>query len=164
MAIRMHRTTLFALTVFIWAGSGLRADDLLDRLTKATQRIAESAHTYTKERDCFSCHHQSLPVYALSMAAKVGVDVDESVYKVQDDHTDRFFWDRRSDLEMGKGVPGARSPQATLLLSLLFHRKRIPRASNRYLPIWISRSLMTTGPFGRCAVLPWREATSLRLP
>ena len=34
--------------------------------------IARSAKEYTGHRDCFSCHHQALPVVALS-PAKVGL-------------------------------------------------------------------------------------------
>ncbi|MFL2871602.1 MAG: hypothetical protein ACJZ8O_12750 [Pirellulaceae bacterium] len=92
--------------LLLLSSDNLTADELLDRLTRATKQIAVSSHTYTKERDCFSCHHQSLPVYALRMASHVGIEVDESVYQIQDEHTDRFFWDRREELEKGKGVPG----------------------------------------------------------
>ena len=115
MAIRIYRSTisrLFLLTLalsqalLLLSSSNLKADELLDRLTRATKQIAVSSRTYTNERDCFSCHHQSLPVYALRMASSVGIQVDESVYQLQDEHTDRFFWDRREELEKGKGVPG----------------------------------------------------------
>ena len=73
--------------LFLLPSNNLKADELLDRLTRATKKIAVSSHTYTNERDCFSCHHQSLPVYALRMASGVGIQVDESVYQLQDEHT-----------------------------------------------------------------------------
>ena len=39
-----------------------------EQVAKAAKLVAKSAGTYIEKRDCISCHHQSLPMWALGKA------------------------------------------------------------------------------------------------
>ncbi len=68
--------------------------------------LEESAFTYTEKRECFSCHHQTLPAVTLSLAHRRGYDVDTRRMAAQADHTLNYFGQRRDRLHKGDGVPG----------------------------------------------------------
>ncbi len=79
-------------------------------LNSAVQRsvalLEESAFAYTEKRECFSCHHQTLPAVTLSMARRRGYDVDARRMASQADFTLNYFGQRRDQLHKGEGVPG----------------------------------------------------------
>ncbi|MEX2118066.1 MAG: prenyltransferase/squalene oxidase repeat-containing protein [Pirellulales bacterium] len=68
--------------------------------------LAASAEEYTRQRDCFSCHHQTLPVMALALAGAHGLETDSAAARAQSEFTIRHFADRKESLVKGEGVPG----------------------------------------------------------
>ena len=86
-----------------------RADEpsrLRAAIAKALPLIATSATTYTEQRDCFSCHHQTLPALAWADVRRKGFDIDAAVSKKQADFTRDYFAARKEKLIAGEGVPG----------------------------------------------------------
>jgi N-acyl-D-amino-acid deacylase len=117
------RITLLLFT-FILTGwsTGARADDKTQSPRQAAEKglalIAASAKTYTEERKCFSCHHQSLPVFALRLAESCGLTVDRPAVRHQSEFTHRYFSERQADAAQGKSVPGGPYSAGYALLSL----------------------------------------------
>jgi N-acyl-D-amino-acid deacylase len=68
--------------------------------------VQRSAVTYTQKRECFSCHHQTLPAVTLSLARQRGYDVDAEQMAAQANFTLKYFGGRRDRLLKGDGVPG----------------------------------------------------------
>src|SRR5687768_17267776 len=68
--------------------------------------LQTSAATYTENRDCFSCHHQSLVQMTLATVRSAGVAVNDKAAKEQTEFTLKYFAERKEKLLTGKGVPG----------------------------------------------------------
>jgi N-acyl-D-amino-acid deacylase len=88
------------------------AAEIVEPLTRdpALQRslvlLEKSAVTYTQKRECFSCHHQTLPAVTLSLARQRGFEVDAQRMADQAEFTLNYFGQRRDRLQKGDGVPG----------------------------------------------------------
>jgi ankyrin repeat protein len=52
-------------------------------LERALPLLQSSAQTWTRERKCFSCHHQGLGVTALAVVRERGLPVDESMFNAE---------------------------------------------------------------------------------
>jgi hypothetical protein len=68
--------------------------------------LESSATTYTEKRECFSCHHQTLPAVTLSSALQRGYSIDARRIAEQADFTLKYFGARADRLKKGDGVPG----------------------------------------------------------
>lgn len=73
---------------------------------KSIELVQKSATEYLNHRDCFSCHHQALPVLALSIARQNGFDVDQKVVKEQIQRTKTHFEKYKQQYLDGKGTGG----------------------------------------------------------
>jgi hypothetical protein len=56
-------------------------------IRKAIPLLEKGARGFAEQRDCFSCHHQTMPVVALATARGRGFEVDTKVIQEQVDHT-----------------------------------------------------------------------------
>ncbi|MEX2561557.1 MAG: hypothetical protein WD403_16655, partial [Pirellulales bacterium] len=52
-------------------------------IARSLALLAASAQEYTRQRDCFSCHHQTLPVMALALAGAHGLETDRAAARAQ---------------------------------------------------------------------------------
>lgn len=52
-------------------------------LQRAVKLVEHSTRVYREHRKCFSCHHQALPVLALTAARETGLAVDQDNYQQQ---------------------------------------------------------------------------------
>jgi N-acyl-D-amino-acid deacylase len=77
---------------------------------KAVERglaiVQKSAANYPKHRDCFSCHHQTLPMLAMITARDHGVKIDDNLLQEQAKFTHKSFEKSTADLKRGQGVGG----------------------------------------------------------
>ena len=64
------------------------------------------ADNYPNHRQCFSCHHQTLPVLAMVEGRKFGVAIDNEVLQSQVDFTYDSFNERVENMNQGKGIGG----------------------------------------------------------
>lgn len=77
--------------------------------------VQKGAKNYPKNRDCFSCHHQTLPMLAMHDASEAGISIDEVLMKDQVQFTRDLFEDRLDSITEGKSL-GGRSLTAGYLL------------------------------------------------
>jgi len=79
-------------------------------ITHAVERsillMEKSIAAYVEARDCFTCHHQALPIMTLSQARRSGFSVAQKTFTTQTRFTLEYFSDRQDRLPKGEGVPG----------------------------------------------------------
>ena len=85
---------------------------------KSLALLQKSAVEYTVHRKCFSCHHQAMPVLAMTTAKARGFKIDEKALQHQLEHTAGFVEKNREMYEMGKGTGGAADTAGYALLTL----------------------------------------------
>lgn len=73
---------------------------------KTLELLAWTSSVYVEQRDCFSCHHQTLPSLAMRQAQRNGHKVDLDEIKRQTEHTQQFFEKRKEKIAKGNSVPG----------------------------------------------------------
>ena len=103
---------IMAAMAFLLAFSGrffaqpANPDPVRAAATKGLTLLQKSAAEYTVHRKCFSCHHQALPILAMTTAKTRGFDIDEKELKRQLEHTATFLGKNRENYEKGKGQGG----------------------------------------------------------
>ncbi len=68
--------------------------------------VGDAAMRYPEHRQCFSCHHQTLPLLALVAGRCAGVAIDDNVLDAQTRFTHDFFAGKRVPLSEGKHIGG----------------------------------------------------------
>jgi N-acyl-D-amino-acid deacylase len=68
--------------------------------------VQKAAANYPKHRDCFSCHHQTLPMLAMVTARAHRIKIDEELLQAQAKFTHKSFENSIAELKKGKGVGG----------------------------------------------------------
>ncbi len=68
--------------------------------------VTRAASNWQKNKTCFSCHHQTLPMLAMQEAARAGFPLDKTWLKSQGDTTHRYFLERIEMLEEAERLPG----------------------------------------------------------
>ena len=86
--------------------------------TKSLKLLEKSAAKYTEHRECFSCHHQALPVLAFTTAKTRGFDVDEKGLAHQLQFTADFLAKNRDNYTKGKGQGGQADTAGYALFAL----------------------------------------------
>jgi squalene cyclase len=87
-------------------GGSPSPEEIRSAVERSLPLIARSAKEYTGHRDCFSCHHQAVPVVALSLAKERGFSVDASLLRAQMDHTEADLGTAAESYRKGEGQPG----------------------------------------------------------
>ncbi len=77
-----------------------------EAIERAVPLLQQSAATYIRERECFSCHHQALPSMAMTLAEKHGFPIDAKLAQGQLEFTRDYFQPRAEKLLQGTGVIG----------------------------------------------------------
>ena len=107
---RLHALILvflgLSLTEATRAGEITTQEDLRVAVTTGLALIQKAAANYPTHRECFSCHHQTLPMLALTVARTAAVPTDAALLPSQADFTLDSFADKRAEMEKGKGVGG----------------------------------------------------------
>ncbi|MDE2509384.1 MAG: hypothetical protein KGM43_19455 [Planctomycetota bacterium] len=75
-------------------------------ISKALPPIVKSVEEYPKHRDCFSCHHQAVPVFALTTARARGFDVKPETIAAAVEHTEADLRTELDAYKKGTGQPG----------------------------------------------------------
>jgi N-acyl-D-amino-acid deacylase len=104
----------------VFLHGSVRADSpasIKSAVEKALVRIEQGATNYTKQRQCFSCHHQALPIMGMSSAQKRGFPVSGETIKKQIDFSLKTF--RKKELvEKGQGIGGSNTTVLYALTTL----------------------------------------------
>lgn len=96
------------------AGAASAADGPAPDRTAAIRTAVErglplvqgAAKRYPSHRQCFSCHHQTLPMLAMVTARGHGFAIDEDLLQDQADFTLDSFRTHLADLKKGEGIGG----------------------------------------------------------
>src|SRR5438874_11738517 len=75
-------------------------------VTRALPLVQKAASNYPKHRDCFSCHHQTLPMLALATARDHRLPIDNKVLQTQAEFTHKWFQAQIENMKEGRGIGG----------------------------------------------------------
>ena len=84
----------------------IKQDEIAKSVARGLAIVQKSAANYPRHRDCFSCHHQTLPMLAMVTARQQGITIDEDLMLAQGKFTHKSFEKSISELRKGKGVGG----------------------------------------------------------
>lgn len=93
-------------------------DSIKAAASKALPLIEKSALTYMSHRQCFSCHHQALPVAALVEASKRGLEVQADSVPKLTRFSAKFLKGNEENYRKGQGQGGAADTAGYALLAL----------------------------------------------
>lgn len=88
------------------ADAGPTPDQVRATIARSLPLLQKSATEYTKQRQCFSCHHQALPLLALTTAQSRGFAVSAEVVEKQLRHTADVLAKNRDNYRKGQGTGG----------------------------------------------------------
>jgi len=86
--------------------SNFTPDRIRDAIGNSIPLLEKGSRGSADQRQCFTCHNQALPVFALVEAKKRGFDVDEDNLKRQLQHTATHLERGRQRYLLGKGQGG----------------------------------------------------------
>lgn len=81
-------------------------EQLADSVARGLKVVEHAARNYPKHRECFACHHQTVPLAAMRETRRIGLKVDEALFGDTLKFVRRYFMDRIEPLEEGRGIPG----------------------------------------------------------
>lgn len=90
--------------VAIW--SQQQPEEISEAVIAGLELVQGAAERYPDNRDCFSCHHQTLPMLAMVTARDRGFTIDAALLKDQAEFTREFYSGRIKAMRQGKGVGG----------------------------------------------------------
>ena len=68
--------------------------------------LERGAKAYPSNQTCFACHHQTLPMLAMTAARDAGLQFDAELFRTQRDFTRKNFDERKTRLAKGEHVGG----------------------------------------------------------
>jgi N-acyl-D-amino-acid deacylase len=79
---------------------------LRDSINHGLVILQKGARNYPSHRECFACHHQTLPLLGMTTAGAVGLPIDEPLQSEIVDFTQISFRDKIEKLQQGEGIGG----------------------------------------------------------
>ncbi len=77
-----------------------------DSVRRGLALVVRAASNWQKNKTCFSCHHQTLPMLAMTEATRAGLPPDAAWLQSQTETTHRYFEQRIGEMDKGEHVPG----------------------------------------------------------
>jgi N-acyl-D-amino-acid deacylase len=112
---------LLAIPALLFLVGPARADDSPDPIRaavdKGLRRIEQGSTNYLKHRQCFSCHHQAVPILSLTSARKRGFAVAKETIQRQIDFSLKTF-QKKEVIRKGQGIGGSNTTVAYALTAL----------------------------------------------
>lgn len=111
-------------TVFAQEGTRTKEKDaaptptIAQAVARSLPVVQKAAANYPKNRDCFSCHHQTLPMLAMVEARSRGDAINTDLLREQAEFTRDTFIGRHDALREGTGVGGRAMTVAYALWAL----------------------------------------------
>ena len=87
-------------------GKENNSSDVRNAVEGGLRIVQRGAQNYPNNRDCFSCHHQTLPMLAMHEASKAGITIDSELMKDQVQFIRDLFEDRLDSVTNGKSLGG----------------------------------------------------------
>src|SRR6266446_2608891 len=109
--IRPAMAAVIALTLFLGQSipaqsTSKPASESAAAVTRALPLVQKAAANYPKHRDCFSCHHQTLPMLALVTARDHRLPIDDKILETQGEFTHKWFQGQIENMNQGRGIGG----------------------------------------------------------
>ncbi len=161
MALQNTLLSIIALLLFnapwqtLWA-----QDDTRIAIERGLDLVQEAARRYPEHRDCFSCHHQTLPMLAMVAAREKGFQIDTVLLKEQAQFTHEFYTSRIKSVRNGNGV-GGRGMTAGYALWALDLAGQSPDDTTDALVQYLTKTQSETGQWKRQSTRPPLEATDI---
>lgn len=95
-----------ALVAAAAADDAIAPQELTDAITRGLAATQRAATRYPEYRECFSCHHQTLPMLAQQSAQARQVPIDQGQFAAQLKFTEKSFSKRLERLREGTGIGG----------------------------------------------------------
>jgi N-acyl-D-amino-acid deacylase len=127
----MTRIHLLATLLFGLAPVAGAADDSGPLVTKNTAReaverglriVQKPAASYPSHHSCFSCHHQTLPIFAMVEARERGGATDRDLLQAQADFCRKSFQELVESMVQGGGVGGGPIDERSFFIVLPLNR------------------------------------------
>lgn len=109
---------LLTLAVALGPEDGPRPEAIRGAVEKALPLIVKSLDEYPKHRDCFSCHHQAVPVLALTSARERGFAVESEPIEAAVELTENDLRSALESYKKGDGQGGGVTRAGYALLTL----------------------------------------------
>lgn len=77
-----------------------------DAVERGLQIVQKAAANYPKHRNCFSCHHQTLPMLAMVNAREAKISIDSELLQAQAEFSHQSFRERIEPMKEGRGIGG----------------------------------------------------------
>ena len=87
-------------------GKEKNSSDVRNAVEGGLRIVQRGAQNYPNNRDCFSCHHQTLPMLAMHEASEAGITIDSELMKDQVQFIRDLFEDRLDSVTNGKSLGG----------------------------------------------------------
>ncbi len=101
---------LFSLVMFFAVGACGAADGQRSHAQAAIARalvlIDRGARAYPSNQTCFACHHQTLPMLAMTSARDSGLPFDKALFEDLEQFTRKSFAQRQKRLAQGEHIGG----------------------------------------------------------
>jgi N-acyl-D-amino-acid deacylase len=118
----MRSSARFVLLIsLVAANHAARADEpaeLRGAIVRGLAVVERAAANYPSNRDCFSCHHQTLPMLAAVSARERGLASPDEMLATQAEFTHESFASRIDDLRQGRNIGGRAMTVSYGLLTL----------------------------------------------
>lgn len=117
---RFHHAFFWGLSALLCAdaSAGSSAPELRSATERGLTMVKGAASRWQQNKSCFSCHHQTLPMLAMTEAARAGFPLDTAWLKSQADTTHRYFSQRIDEMDGGEHIPGGAATTAYGLWAL----------------------------------------------
>ncbi len=102
----MKFSVLILAALSVPASTAEASDGVESAVRRGLARATRAASDWQKNKTCFSCHHQTLPMLAALETARAGFAVDDAWLQSQADTTHQYFDERIETMERGDHVPG----------------------------------------------------------
>jgi N-acyl-D-amino-acid deacylase len=109
----MMRSPAIGFLLFGFCTSGLLAQETpsTDRHAAAIESglrmVQKATKNYPEHRKCFSCHHQTMPMLAMTEARAAGYQINQPLLAEATKFTHKFFTEREKSLSSGKRIGGS---------------------------------------------------------
>ncbi|MEQ8787356.1 MAG: terpene cyclase/mutase family protein [Pirellulaceae bacterium] len=109
----MVRSALGGVLLLAAAGALLQAAEpaSADRRAAAVKAgldvVQKAMRNYPEHRQCFSCHHQTMPLLAMTEARRAGYEIDAPLLEDAKQFSHKFFTGRAKSLRAGKNIGGS---------------------------------------------------------
>lgn len=97
---------LIALTSLLSAAEPAKTEDIRAALRKALPLIQKGSDGHRTQRTCFACHHQAIPIFALTAARSRDLSIDEEEVRKHLQHIADFLGKNRNNYRKGQGQGG----------------------------------------------------------